>query len=714
MPDKVQARSSQSLRRILALLALGLAVQMPAALLAKAKEKKDAEGATRTLSRLVLGGQLSEALKFLEGIPGKKLKGQWQARLKFIAAYLHLKAQEYGKAAELFQEIRDQYPVLRDYIDYYLAIAWRESGKVQESIRLFSELAARVLPPRLAQGTARELSLAYCKAGDRGTAVDRLNALIQNETSPAKTYRLRFDRASCLLALGDKAEAFALLKNLYLNYPEGDLNAEILAALQQADSAFRLSAADHVERAETLLRKGRPDLAAVDLEAALAMQNPPNLSLRKKLAEAYFKARRYADAARLLAELGDPEDLPDLAKAYARSDQFEAATGVYRELSQRPGANLPDIQFKLAFLKMDEGKLEEANAQFTALLQAYPQHPKRDAVDWYLAWNNYRLGRLEDADAGFARVQERANAKNAKRAAYWRARVLERQGRHAEAKAAFEAIVREDPYSYYGFLSQKRLEGSSDPAAPPKKGVAHELPRLAIPAPFSLSSLENEGGKEPMRRLRELLLVGLWEDFLAELDFVAAREGVEEEFRQIQFASANGGAAVSEAEDEGGGRWNAKYPPAYATLVSLFSQVRNFPMPLAWAIMREESHFRPQVVSAAEAIGLMQIIPPTGYEIARELGRSGFTPEDLYRPVVNIEYGIQYLAMNQRRFGGKLIPTIASYNAGPEAAERWLKARPQLDWEEFAEEIPYAETQDYVRKVLRSYYLYSLLYGNPT
>ena len=199
---------------------------------------------------------------------------------------------------------------------------------------------------------------------------------------------------------------------------------------------------------------------------------------------------------------------------------------------------------------------------------------------------------------------------------------------------------------------------------------------------------------------------------MAELDFVGNREGVGEEFRQIQFAASNGGNSA-EAIEDGEGQWNAKYPPAYATLVSLFSQIRAFPMPLAWAIMREESHFRADVVSAAQAIGLMQIIPPTGYEIARDLGRSGFTPEDLYRPVVNIEYGIQYLTMNKKRFGGNLIHTIASYNAGPNAVERWAKARPKREWDEFVEEIPYAETQEYVRKVLRSYYLYSLLYNPP-
>jgi soluble lytic murein transglycosylase len=127
--------------------------------------------------------------------------------------------------------------------------------------------------------------------------------------------------------------------------------------------------------------------------------------------------------------------------------------------------------------------------------------------------------------------------------------------------------------------------------------------------------------------------------------------------------------------------------------------------------MREESRFRPDALSPAQAMGLMQIIPPTGVAIARELGRKGFVPEQLYRPVVNIEYGVQYLNTNLKRFGGALPQTIASYNAGPDAVARWLKARPDREWDEFIEEIPYQETNRYVKKVLKSYYIYCLLYS---
>jgi soluble lytic murein transglycosylase-like protein len=275
--------------------------------------------------------------------------------------------------------------------------------------------------------------------------------------------------------------------------------------------------------------------------------------------------------------------------------------------------------------------------------------------------------------------------------------------RGSEAKAIYSALADDDNLSYYALLSLKRLEKLEAPTQAPRRGAAQGLPRLKVPAPFALGQVESANGQESLLRLKELLLVGLWEDFLAELDSLAATETVHESFADIR--DDNG----STAQDSGA--WNQKFPPAYATLVTLFTQTRRIPPALAWAIMREESRFRPQVVSAANAIGLMQIIPPTGSEIAAYLRRSSFSPEDLYRPVVNVEYGVQYLAMNLKRFSGNMIETIASYNAGPEAVERWKKARPGRDWEEFVEEIPYAETQEYVRKVLRSFYLYSLLYG---
>jgi soluble lytic murein transglycosylase len=106
----------------------------------------------------------------------------------------------------------------------------------------------------------------------------------------------------------------------------------------------------------------------------------------------------------------------------------------------------------------------------------------------------------------------------------------------------------------------------------------------------------------------------------------------------------------------------------------------------------------------------MQIIPPTGDRIAAALGVTGFEPVKLYDPAVNIRFGTWYLRSLVERFAGSRPLAIASYNAGPEAVTRWLGREGDLPPDEFVDSVPYGETRRYLRRVLRSYQMYRLLY----
>lgn len=684
----------------------------PAASSAASKEKK-ASPADRyeTLTLLIFGGQYQRALDILQELKGQKSKGAWLPRLEFLKAFLQLRSGQYDKAIAGFGAIDLKETPIPDYVQFYLSQALREGGKPAEAIALLEKLKGEPISPFLAKKLDRELALAYCKAKDRAQAIDRINNLIQTETFEIKTYHLRYDRARCLMDLGDKDEAFSLLRSLYLSYPEGDLGPSIFKSMEAIRPGAALSAADHVARADQLLSRDRADLAVVDLEAAQALESSPTWDLKVKLAEAYFKARRYPQAAQALEELRrssplNDEDLENLAKAYSRSDQFDRAIQVYQELLAAGGdAKAPAFLYKIAFLTMDKGDYGEAKKKFADLLVQFPNHPQKDRIYWYLAWNHYLLKEWEAA-LGYLDTLEGSAPKflTAKGIDYWRARIYEHQGKRAEAQGLFRQIQGADPVSYYGFLSAKRLESSAGPDSPPHHSGAG-LPQQRIPPPLFAAPTES-AGKNTASRLKELLWVGLWEDFLGELAFATEKEGAPSEFRELSAVLAS----QSDATAQESGNQRERYPPAYATLVALFSRTRQISPALTWAIMREESRFRPGVVSPAKAIGLMQIIPPTGFEIAGDLGRQGFTPDDLYNPVVNIEYGVHYLAKNLDRFQNNMIFTIASYNAGPEAVERWHKARPGREWDEFVEEIPYAETNNYVKKVLKSYYVYSLMY----
>jgi len=133
---------------------------------------------------------------------------------------------------------------------------------------------------------------------------------------------------------------------------------------------------------------------------------------------------------------------------------------------------------------------------------------------------------------------------------------------------------------------------------------------------------------------------------------------------------------------------------------------------LVYSMMRQESAFKEHAVSSAGARGLIQIMPFTGKRLARNMGWKGFQVHDLYEPEVNIALSALYLRMNSDLFENRFPMVIASYNAGEAAVQRWLPSRMDLEDWEFIEEIPFRETNDYTKKVMRNYWMYQYLYPN--
>ena len=130
---------------------------------------------------------------------------------------------------------------------------------------------------------------------------------------------------------------------------------------------------------------------------------------------------------------------------------------------------------------------------------------------------------------------------------------------------------------------------------------------------------------------------------------------------------------------------------------------------LVYAIMREESGYRPKIVSVSGARGLLQLMPETAERVARESQLDDFSPDDLFEPGVNIQLGSDYLSTLLRRFDGRTSAAIGSYNAGPQAVARWVNDGPVED-DIWVEEIPYDQTRGYVKRVLRSLHAYRVLY----
>jgi soluble lytic murein transglycosylase len=106
----------------------------------------------------------------------------------------------------------------------------------------------------------------------------------------------------------------------------------------------------------------------------------------------------------------------------------------------------------------------------------------------------------------------------------------------------------------------------------------------------------------------------------------------------------------------------------------------------------------------------MQVLPATGARLAKGLGLTGWSAEQLYDPAVNLEFGTSHLAASLERHGGDLVRALAAYNAGESRVAAWVTAVPADDRDLFIERIPFAETRDYVRVVQRNIALYRALY----
>lgn len=161
------------------------------------------------------------------------------------------------------------------------------------------------------------------------------------------------------------------------------------------------------------------------------------------------------------------------------------------------------------------------------------------------------------------------------------------------------------------------------------------------------------------------------------------------------------------------GVWESAYPRAYRSQVEKFAGQFSIPNELVWAIMRAESHFKPDVLSPVGAKGLMQIMPETGRQVSRILGDEGlFQPMSLLNPETNIRLGSRYLLRLGTKFKMSLPLVAAAYNAGPHRVDNWLVQFGYLEMDEFIEHIPFLETRNYVKKVTRNFGVYRGLYSS--
>ncbi|MBO8138276.1 MAG: lytic transglycosylase domain-containing protein [Desulfotomaculum sp.] len=153
------------------------------------------------------------------------------------------------------------------------------------------------------------------------------------------------------------------------------------------------------------------------------------------------------------------------------------------------------------------------------------------------------------------------------------------------------------------------------------------------------------------------------------------------------------------------------YPFPYRETITHYAEANGIDPFFLAALIKTESSFDPKAKSPAGAIGLLQIMPETGYWIAEQMKIPDFNPGKLYHPETSIRMGAWYLANLKQEFKGDQALVLAAYNAGRGNVKRWLEHQHWTGETKTIDQIPFPETRNYIRKVMFNYKVYKFLYN---
>jgi len=284
---------------------------------------------------------------------------------------------------------------------------------------------------------------------------------------------------------------------------------------------------------------------------------------------------------------------------------------------------------------------------------------------------------------------------------YWRARALQASGQRAAATPVFLELSRE--FHYYGQLAQEELGPVMQ--APPVNNakmsgddlaaVARQ-PGIARALALQELGLRSDAGQEWNWSIREF----------SDAQLLAAAELA----RRMEWydRAINTAERTRELHD-----FELRFLAPYRELAQQAARENQIDEAWVFGLMRQESRFINVARSSVGASGLMQIMPATARWIAQRLGIKRFHPNEMQNPAKNIQFGAYYLKHVQTSLDGSPVLATAAYNAGPSRAQRWRDTRP-MEAAVYIESIPFAETRDYVKKVMSNAIYYAERFGQPS
>lgn len=424
---------------------------------------------------------------------------------------------------------------------------------------------------------------------------------------------------------------------------------------------------------------------------------------------------------------------------------YDGAARRFEEVAKRTrGKLLLDSKWHMAWIRYLKEDYEGAIKSFTELAQRKNiKSIDADKLFYWRAMSLMRLGFTEQARAQFKEIASQ------KRLGYYTAAASARLSNMPPERKQPEFIDPRTPLAPRSSIVEgdegRKPSGEEDTLNP----SADERPKVEAAsaddeeAPADASVVAEEGD---VPEASEEVIVTTWKDPALALRFDRAKDLTElgfnlwarSELKEIEKRTRNhnylqllmseyakvgeynrsayiADVTFSQQREKmgvGGANlfWTYAFPQAYAKSVTKQAKKFDVPPTFVWSVMRGESGFREDIHSPAGAMGLMQLIPPTGKKVAENLKVDGFKREMLLDPDTNIMFGTWYLKRLNKTMAANIPLVVASYNAGPHRVQGWVKQFGKLDMDEFIEHIPYLETRNYVKKILRNYSVYQTLY----
>lgn len=634
----------------------------------------------------------------------------------FITGMAAYRSSNWMLAATSLSSAAKRFDLLADYALLYQAQALKNLERPDDALAALTALQKHY-PGSTLQRQAMLMNADICyEKKDYPSAATTFQQYIEKYPSGSDAINAQFRLALCKEASGDTSTAVKLLRNLWLANPSSPLASraeEELKRIQNSGTIIPPYTTDELfRRASTLFDLKKFSQAAADLKnLSRAGQSSEALErLELKTGQALYRARKYREAEQhLSAILNKPlsqahaaEATYWLARTRDRCERHDEAIEAFLKIPVRwpSSAEADNALFEAALIRKSQKRWADVKALSEQMLGSYPSSALKTQAWWEAGWSSYQQKDWESATKYFRKLADSDTGRD--RALYWLSRSQSASGDKGAAESTFAKLQREYPLSYY-----------SVGTVPDN---AKDEPLLPSVTPDTLDSLPLPSNFE---RTRALISFGMFEEARRELSSSKGKNGNLSRLLGIarlylEMDDFNGAYNLIGRESpplatkEGRQVLALKYPLPFRDLVMKSAEASKVSPQIVYAVIRSESSFSPSAVSPAGAVGLMQLMPATAGQME---GKSTVSKERLTDPKLNISYGVRHFRDMLVQYDGDMISTVASYNAGGSAVDRWKKQFGTMPPAEFIEQIPYGETREYVKKVLAASAIYSRLYG---